>query len=121
MNLCDNCFYSCIHLNNKNACWNCFVANHLSATVFKIDNLDFFCCNEEIRKKIIEHPGYILCYNYQYKIYKLVKVQNLVYTNFYLIKHLVSKYLSLINKKKLAKKVNDMLITNYSILDEVFN
>lgn len=120
MERCHQCVYSCFHKNKKYTCWNCFTSNHLLANDFKIDNMDFFLCNEDIRIKIMEHPGYILCYNYQHKIYKLLKVQDLVYTNFYLIKHLVSIYLSLINKKKMAIKVNDMLITDCSILDEVF-
>ena len=61
--------------------------------------MDFFLCNEEIRKKMIDHPGYILCYNYQNKIYKLINVQNLLFTHFYVIRHLISRYLYIINKK----------------------
>jgi hypothetical protein len=96
------------------------VAQHLQAIVLKENNMDFFQCNEDIRKKFIDHPGFILGYNYQNKIYKLFDVKELVYTNFYLIKHLVSKYLLKINKKKLYKKMEEMTLSNTNILDEIF-
>jgi len=120
MSICHDCIYYCVHKNIKNTCWNCFVAQHLQAIVLKENNMDFFQCNEDIRKKFIDHPGFILGYNYQNKIYKLFDVKELVYTNFYLIKHLVSKYLLKINKKKLYKKMEEMTLSNTNILDEIF-
>jgi len=104
----------------KSVCWNCFTANHLLAIVFKIDNLDFFICNEEIREKMIDCAGYFICYNYTNKIYKLIKIQDLVKDNFFLIKHIVSQYVYLSKNKSLFKKVNKITPDDYEILDEIF-
>lgn len=120
MNICHNCCYHCLHKNTKNHCWNCFVSEHLQTTVFKDNDIYFFQCTEEIRKNIIEHPGYILGYNYQNKIYKLFDVKDLVYTHFYLIKHIVSEYLIRKNNNKLSKQVDEMTLSNTQILDKVF-
>ena len=121
MEYCNNCIYRCLHKKNtQKVCWNCFTANHLIANVFKIDGMDFFLCNEEIREKMIDHPGYFLCYNYQNKIYKLIKVQDLVYANFYLIKHIVAAYFHKLSKKTSLQKVNDMSLSNCSILEDIF-
>lgn len=120
MSICNNCNYKCIHKNIKNICWNCFIAEHFQTTIIKEYGMDFFQCNKEIIKKINQHPGYILGYNYQNKIFKLFDVKEVVNTNFYLIKHIVSKYLSKINKKKMYKKVEEMTLSNTNILDEIF-
>jgi hypothetical protein len=125
MEICHNCLYHCNHQNNppdkkRNVCWICFTVNHLLATVFKIDNMNFFICNDDIRIKMIDHPGYFLCYNYQNKIYKLVKIQDLVKTNYYLIKHIVARYICLNKNKSFSEKVNKMTITDYGVLDEIF-
>ena len=125
MEICYNCTYHCIHHNtgykkNKPVCWNCFTANHLLAIVFKIDNMDFFICNEEIREKMIDYPGYFFCYNYTNKIYKLIKIQDLIKDNYFLIKHIVSQYVYLSKSKLLFKKVNKITTENYDVLDEIF-
>ena len=118
---CSDCIYNCVHTySKKKVCWSCFATAHLGAVVFKIENLDFFPCNEEIRKKMQNCPGYILCYNYKNKIYKLIKVNDLVKSNFYLIKHIVSKYLFLNKKKSLFKIASDMSTINYTVLDSIF-
>lgn len=52
------------------------------------------------------------CYNYTKKIYKLIKIQDLIDSNFFLIKHIASQYLYL-SKKYLNPNLLEIVRFNF--------
>jgi hypothetical protein len=105
------------------------MSNHLGTVVIEIEGKKYFGVKYDspnISPEIVEqinHPGYILVYNYTDKIYKLIFISHIIKNNLNLVKHVVGHYLDVGNKKnklELKNKLNSITKDNYRVLKQIF-
>ena len=130
---CLDCMYNCVHNISRKVCWNCYCYSHLSDAVLTINDNKYIIPNEEIQKKIPEHIGYILCYDYTNKTYQLFNILELLKNHEVMAKHIINgylyrkkKYTQLIkiseNNDTYKSYINNYVFTNkYNLIIELDN